>query len=130
MTGIEALILSVINFIEIESNRAKLLENFETVMDAVLMNRIIQPDKNLNVVFYQYGMALLHQKKLNESINVLQNGVKWATDHDSNFMLADFFFMLAHEYVAINDEVHAKEADNNYRVISKVFNQNVNRSIN
>ncbi|MBY7656489.1 helix-turn-helix transcriptional regulator [Lactiplantibacillus plantarum] len=129
LTGLEVLIFSAINFIETKSSRTKSLKNFEIAMNAISKNKVLMPDKNLSIVFYQYAMALLHQKNFNKSIEILQAGVQWTTEHDSNFMLSDFFFLLTQEYDAIEDTQHARESETNYQVISKIFHQKVNKSI-
>lgn len=129
LTAVESLILSAVNFIECESGQATEFENFDLVLTALQQKRISQPDENLNSVFYQYGLALLHQKEVAQSINILEKGVTWATAHNANFMLADFFFLLSQEYQAVGNQEQAKVAQNRYQVMLELFKQPVNRKL-
>lgn len=129
LTSLEMVIMSCIDFVESESNINHEFKRFKRLESIILNDDNLTLDPNYSLIFYQYALTLFHHGEKIESIAILQTGIKWATDHNVTFMLADFFFLLSKEYITIKDDDNARTATQKYQVLESLFHQPVNQTI-
>ncbi|USS89388.1 helix-turn-helix domain-containing protein [Fructilactobacillus cliffordii] len=128
LSSIELLIISAINLIKVKVanyDNHDLEFAFSQMMNGVYSNY----SENLNIVVYQYALALFHEGQIRNAIQVLDTGIKWITSKNSNFMIADLYFLLAKCYEKKAKLKNKNEALNNATVLARVYKQVVNKEI-
>ncbi|BDZ30830.1 helix-turn-helix transcriptional regulator [Lactiplantibacillus sp. WILCCON 0030] len=112
ITPNELLILTAIAFLTCRSHQTEAgLSEFETHLNRVRQQRVTKTSENTNILFYQYGLSCYEAGQYQLAANVIAEGIKWTTDHDSHYMLADLFFLLAKVHQALkrpNDDLLLK----------------------
>lgn len=96
--SLEVLLISVENYLVAASQPGN-FEGFERALAIMRTGRVMDPDENLNAVFYQYAQVLLQQGQINRAVQTISAGVNWATAHDSHYLLADDYTLLAQAYL-------------------------------
>lgn len=102
------LILACLGIISAKEGQPKQSENYFNQAFANLEKS--HYEKNQNILYYLYGVALYLQQSYSEAVTALENGIQFTTRHDTHFMLANMFFLLAQ--IVDNDdtknEIHQK----------------------
>lgn len=130
-SSIEVLLISAINLIKAKTSQYENTNNedFEMAINIVKENKYIDYNENLNIIFYQYALILYHEKKYKYAIKILTSGINWITNNNSTFMISDLYFLLSNCYSKIYDFKNKNESSTNAKVLSKVFNQFINKDL-
>ncbi|USS88511.1 helix-turn-helix domain-containing protein [Fructilactobacillus hinvesii] len=131
LSSIELLIISAINLIKVKSSHYTKMDNhnFEIAFASTINQAYVDYSENLNIIFYQYALALFHEEQIKNAIHVLNTGIEWITSKNSTFMIADLYFLLAKCYEKTAKLKNKNEALNNATVLAKVYKQVVNKEL-
>ncbi|MDG2984957.1 helix-turn-helix domain-containing protein [Latilactobacillus curvatus] len=93
LTPTEILILSSISFIKSTPHTNQ--TDFEHVLAIVNAGRFTHYDENINILFYLYSLALYQDHHFQKAFAIANQGIDWLSNHDSHYMLADLFLLVA-----------------------------------
>lgn len=120
-TPIEILILSSIGFIKSTHHADQ--PDFEHVLAIVNAGQFTHYDENINILFYLYSLALYQDHQFQQAFSIANQGIDWLSEHDSHYMLADLFLMVAKAATALHDPKVAADANLKSDTLADIFNQ-------
>lgn len=85
-------------------------------------------EENLNIIFYLAALASYELKNLQKSLKWIENGITYITSHDSHYMLANLYRLLAQiaeEDGQIDRQLEARRQSD---FLKKLFNEKVNEN--
>ncbi|WP_367370170.1 hypothetical protein [Latilactobacillus curvatus] len=121
LTPTEILILSSISFIKSTPHTNQ--TDFEHVLAIVNAGRFTHYDENINILFYLYSLALYQDHHFQKAFAIANQGIDWLSNHDSHYMLADLFLLVAKTATALNDPQAATAASLKSDTLAEIFNQ-------
>lgn len=86
-------------------------------------------ESNLNAVYYLAALTAFELKQFNQSTQWLTTGITFATDHDSHYMLANDYYLLAKLAVQVETETDALEATHRSKIMAELFDERIYRQI-
>lgn len=95
---LEVLLFSTENYMTAATTRQPNYAGFERALAIIHEQRLIDSSQNLCMVFNQYARICLAQGQSQRAIQVLIDGIAWADAHESTYMLADNYILLAQAY--------------------------------
>lgn len=84
-------------------------------------------DENLNIVYYLVALTYFELKKDNTSLNLVMQGIDFITSHDSHFMLANCYYLVAILAERADETIRRHEATSQSNFLADLFNEQVYR---
>lgn len=86
-----------------------------------LQDNIYHP--NLNILFYLQAFNAYHQQNFLECTHTIENGLSFITNHDSHYMLANLYYLLAKVASKTNNLNLQNEATQRSKIFTELFNE-------
>lgn len=96
--SLEVLLIALENYL-VADHQPGNFAGFERALAIMRTKRVMDPDENLNAIFYRYAQVLLQQGQVDQAVRIISEGVNWAVSHDSHYLLADDYTLLAQAYL-------------------------------
>ncbi|WP_317913264.1 helix-turn-helix transcriptional regulator [Carnobacterium maltaromaticum] len=126
VTPTEILLFGCLGVINIDLRKTDLsLSYFQNGYDYIENNKVTCLDENMLSFFYQYGFSLMKIGKIVEAEVIISKGISFAKDMKSHYMLSNLFFLLYKCYQHLKDNLKADEAFTSFKVMNKVFNDQI-----
>lgn len=98
----------------------------ETLVTQALQDIEAGPyEENLNIVYYLAGLVAYQQHAPELAMNRLTAGIAFATAHNSHYMLANCYQLLAQLALEANDTTAAQQASERSAVFRELFHEQV-----
>lgn len=82
---------------------------------------IIDPNENLNAIYYQYAFCLYQAAEFRAALNIINAGIAHIKAIDSHFMLADLFLLKAATLQPLGHPQAAQSAGKQAAILSEIF---------
>ncbi|MGM0216829.1 helix-turn-helix domain-containing protein [Enterococcus sp. AZ109] len=86
-------------------------------------------EPNLNIIFYLNGLALFELEEYEEAALMIDAGIAFVVKHDSHFMLANLFYLLAVISQKTEDLMGNKSAAAKSRLFEELYHESVFKKI-
>jgi len=97
----------------------------EEIMLATNKIETINYTENLNIIPYLSACAAAKSSNWTTAVHWINLGITFTTEHNSHYMLANYYFLLAH-VSAVTDEQNIKiESEQRSKIFSDLFNEKV-----
>lgn len=82
-------------------------------------------DENLNIIFYLAALIYYHDRQYTESAKLLARGIQFTTSHNSHYMLANAYYLLAKIATQLGKKDQAQDAQQRSALFSELFGEQV-----
>ncbi len=82
-------------------------------------------DENLNIVFYLTALANYFLGKNQASVHLVTQGIDFITKHDSHYMLANCYYLIALIAESLGDTEKSSQSESRSDFLSTLFNEKV-----
>lgn len=82
-------------------------------------------DENLNIIFYLAALIFYHDQQYTESARLLAAGIHFTTAHNSHYMLANAYYLLAKVAEALGQADAANDAQRRSELFNELFGEEV-----
>lgn len=121
-TVLDNLIVAAIAFINFQhNNHLTAINEFNACLDRLNSQTIINPNENLNTIYYLYALCLYQQNDFNATLKIVYAGISQIKDNNSHFMLADLFLLQAAALNKLGHTADAQSAGNKAAALSEIF---------
>lgn len=86
-------------------------------------------EQNQNIVYYLIALNYYRQKNYLTSFNYVQKAIDFITDHDSHYMLANSYYLLACIADKLSNDAEKNNALNRQELLTDLFKEKVFREI-
>lgn len=117
------LILACLGVVAVKEGQVKQSEQYFKQVFSDLER--INYERNQNILYYLYGMALFLQNNYSKAAQILEKGIQFTSQHDTHFMLANIFFLLARIAERAENEEVKTEARQKSRLLKDIFNESI-----
>jgi len=83
-------------------------------------------EANLNIIFYLAGLVAYRQGNLPVAFQRVTTGLAFVTDHDSHYMLANYYRLMAQIAQDTGQAETATEATQRQKMFTELFHEQIN----
>lgn len=98
---------------------------FNDVYQIINDEKFTTYDKSINTFFYQYAFSLVKHQKISMAIDLLEEGISFAGEHQSHYMLSNIFFLLSKCHEMQDNHELASTAFKSYKLMNSIFHDSV-----
>lgn len=85
--------------------------------------------ENQNIIFYLAAFSMFLLKKYEKAANLINKGIEFTTSHDSHYLLANDYHLLAMISQKTNNDLLKSEAQQRENVFSNLFSEKVFKNL-
>lgn len=104
------------------NNRSEVQQQIESALHEIKDDRF---DENLNIVYYLVALTYFELGQDNMSLNLVMQGIDFITSHDSHFMLANCYYLVAVLANRTDKATKETEATSQSDFLADLFNERV-----
>lgn len=104
------------------NNRSEVQQQIESALHEIKDDRF---DENLNIVYYLVALTYFELGQDNMSLNLVMQGIDFITSHDSHFMLANCYYLVAVLANRADEAAKETEATSQSNFLADLFNERV-----
>lgn len=120
---LEVLLIAMENDIGVALMPQANFAGFERAVRIIREDRLVDVSENLCMVFYQYARACLHLGYPERALPILLEGIDWAVAHQSHYLLADDYYLLAQIYAGLQQPTVSPAARQTAVALAETFKQ-------
>ncbi len=86
-------------------------------------------DENQNILYYLAALIYFKLGEFTKSVTMLDEGIAFITKHDSHYMLANFYYLMAILADKMGQEDKRAEASNRQSLFNELFGEKIYKDI-
>ncbi|MBA1394333.1 hypothetical protein EQ500_10745 [Lactobacillus sp. XV13L] len=86
-------------------------------------------EDNQIILYYLAAVGSYQLKQYVQAITYLTQGIRFAADHNSHYLLANDYYLLAHVAKATGNDQQQRESLAHQQFLSELFNEKIYRNL-